>query len=501
MVLLFNQYIYSESSAVAENFTINLEKVLEELPPRQVITKCADLIGDTTAAEMLAESILTPHQRRLHQDANRPVSFSTDSFVLQLKRQFPYADTILLHIKPNGIKVKSEYDRELVLYGEDDECVATIPRNASTTIPAVLKGQVRLGVQNDETIYLSDYFNIRAFQEPREATLTDCTPTGVLTCDGFIIVTFWEKLDNQYFVSLFFYLSLKQVVTFADAFQIHHLTLRLFEENSIKCLLVTSRYVAVAALETSSNLLLSSFAVPKIHAKVSEKKNSLRPYFAALLTSNWLIFKMNYEEAVKKTQYRKVVAAPAVPLSPFPYVVPADHPFQLDTSRATDLLTYVTMSSSTSFEPRWSYPRMIKDSKNKKSSVMTLNVPLTPSINSNDVNEFGGLCCKVSVVEDLGICHLLVESTTSPNLVFYNNCPYPLTLGEGCRKGPGIFTFEEKEAFLPLPIVEAGGVASYSYPSRDEEFPGIAATAPNYQLRLGRIIQTTSSNQTVRNHF
>ncbi|GAV04014.1 hypothetical protein RvY_14362-2 [Ramazzottius varieornatus] len=443
----------SESSGVADNFTINLEKVLEDLPPRQVITNCADLIGDTTAAEILVENILTPHQRRLHEDANRPVSFSTDSFVLQLKRQFPYADTILLHIRPNGIKVKSEYDRDLVLYGEDDECIATIPRNASTTIPVFLKGQVRLGVQNDETIYLSDYFNIRPFQEPREATLTDCTPTGVLTCDGFIIVTFWEKLNNQYFI--------------------HHLTLRLFEENSIKSLLVTSRYVAVAALETSSNLLLSSFAVPKIHAK------------------------MNYEEAVKRTQYRKVVAAPAVPLSPFPYVVPANHPIQLDTSRATDLLTYVTMSSSTSFEPRWSYPRMIRDSKNKKSSVMTLNVPLTTSANPNDVNEFGGLCCKVSVVEDLGICHLLVESTTSPNLVFYNNCPYPLTLGEGCRKGPGIFTFEEKEAFLPLPIVEAGGVASYSYPSRDEEFPGITGTAPNYQLRIGRIIQTTSSNQTV----
>ena len=193
---------------------------------------------------------------------------------------------------------------------------------------------------------------------------------------------------------------------------------------------------------------------------------------------------------MKKANCKKVNGK-LMPLSPFLFVVPANHPVELDTNRATDLLTYISMSSSQSSEPRWSYPRMIKEPKNKKTRAMTLNVPVTSS------NEFGGMCCKVSVVEDLGICHLLIDSTSSPNLVFYNNCPYPLTLGEGCRKGPAIFTFEEKEAFVPLPIVEAGGVAGYSYPSRDEEFPGIATTAPNYQLRLGRIIHTTATNQTV----
>ena len=61
----------------------------------------------------------------------------------------------------------------------------------------------------------------------------------------------------------------------------------------------------------------------------------------------------------------------------------------------------------------------------------------------------------------------------------------------------GLVTFEEKEMFTPLPGVESGSVAAYSYPTRDEEFPRVSTAALNYQLRIGRLVQTGSAQQTV----
>lgn len=61
----------------------------------------------------------------------------------------------------------------------------------------------------------------------------------------------------------------------------------------------------------------------------------------------------------------------------------------------------------------------------------------------------------------------------------------------------GVVTFEEKELFQPLPSVQPGATASYSFPGHDEQFPNVYRASPIYRLRLGRAVKTGSAQAVV----
>ncbi|OQV25257.1 Vacuolar protein sorting-associated protein 13B [Hypsibius exemplaris] len=428
----------------AQHLKINLPQILAALPPRAFVRNSADLIGDTNLTAPLFEK----GRRQSIVDSTNAAAISTLDFLLEFERQTAFTDTLLVHVKPNGIRLVSDYACDLLLYGEEETLITVIPRKGASVLPISSKGQVRLGVREGETVFLSDYFDIQPSQAAREPMM-DCTGMGVLLSGGFYVVTFWEK-------------DLTQI-------RIHHLTLRLTDEDSVYTLHITSRYSALYASDVAGHILLGSFVTPKMHTK------------------------MDYPAALKQLEHPSLSdTSSRVSLSPFVLLVPPKHPVELDPTRAADLLTYISISSRSFPEPKWSFPREIKDVRGKKTRVVKLNAPLP-----DPDDRIPGLCCKVTAVEDLGVCQLLVELSDAPNLIFRNNCPYQLVFGECVRKGPGFVTFEEKESFIPLPVVEPGSLATYSYPSRDEEFPRVSTVAPSYLLRIGRLIQTGSTTQQV----
>lgn len=124
-----------------------------------------------------------------------------------------------------------------------------------------------------------------------------------------------------------------------------------------------------------------------------------------------------------------------VQLSPFVYVVPRDYPVATDPNRVTDILTYICLACETGLEVQWSYPRQIKESKNKKTFVATITAPVFAPVDGSNV---AGLCFRMTAVEDNGVCYYLFERTDSPNLILMNNCPYPISFGECVRKGGGM---------------------------------------------------------------
>lgn len=62
-------------------------------------------------------------------------NITTPDFCIYFERRWAYADTILLHVKANGVNIQNNYDDDLVLYGVDDELVLLIPRRRTAVLP------------------------------------------------------------------------------------------------------------------------------------------------------------------------------------------------------------------------------------------------------------------------------------------------------------------------------------------------------------------------------
>ncbi|XP_055328305.1 intermembrane lipid transfer protein VPS13B-like [Paramacrobiotus metropolitanus] len=416
-----------------QTFQLNLEKTLQQLPVR------LRTVDSAMKIESNDDSPIGGGSNKSQLAADNECAIATSSFLVLLRRELPYANTLRFSIIPNGVCLRNEYDDDLVICGVDDEVLVSIPRKDAAVLP-VYKGQLRLGVQSEETIYLSEYFGVKPSQTARQNAL-DCTSMAILLCEGYMNITFWEKRDGQYLI--------------------HHLTLSLKDENMVKVLTIRSRYVAVRTTSDADDVLLSAFIVPKVHTK------------------------LNYMDELRKIPSDKLTSR-IFPLSPFVYVSPPNHPVDVDPNRVPHLAMFVCVAAETPNELKWSYPREIREGKNSRSSVVTIVAPGLSNTN--------GFCFKASVMEDHGICYIAFERLSLPSLILCNNCTYPLSFGECTKKAAGIVTFEEAELFLPLPSVGAGEMAWYALPSRDEMFPAVSTTGINYRFRIGRVVRTGASN-------